>query len=301
MKIAIVGMGRVGSCLANNLGVLEVVDTIYAIGRNQEYLQAQVGDITDSLTISESKTRIIASDYKAVKDADIVVITAAAKVRVAQDRLSSFETNKQITEQIVEACEHNGFKGLYIVASNPVDVLTAVVSKRTAKERAIGSGTILDNARFKIEIAKSLNIDVKQIESNAIGEHGTSISLLFDSVLVDNINLRDYLNNHNLEIDENKIFETVIKKGPTIYNQKGATEFGIASSLTKIIKAIKNNTGEYLLITSVDQVPGVGEVFIPNLYKVASGFAKQNIELTESEQDQYIKSAKRLKSYEDKI
>lgn len=300
-KVAIVGMGRVGSSTAYNLGLLETVDQILAIDYNPDLAAMQVKDLLEAFIISKSKTRIEVNNYQNLEDVDVMIITAGAKVTKVVDRLALFESSKKIMEEVIAKSIAAGFKGIYLIASNPVDVMTDVVYKLAGVDAnyVIGSGTILDNARLKNELSAVLKIDPKYIESNCIGEHGNSIVPLYDSIKINGQLLDEYLVQNDIVINRDQITQLVKAGGPKIFAVKGATEFGIASSLAKITTAILNDTKELLTVTNMTNVEGVGDVYIPDLVKVgSSGYEKLEIrDISLIEYDQFIESAKILGSY----
>lgn len=304
-SIAIIGMGRVGAATAYNLGINETVDYIYGIGTNQDFLKMQVADLTDGMIASGSKTKIIASNYSNIKDVDMVIITAGGNTGVVKSRLELFDSSLKIVKSIVEECTSNGFEGIYVIASNPVDVMAAAIEKYSGvtSNKVIGSGTVLDNARFKHILGDLLNVDYNHIEANTIGEHGESVVPLFDSVLISNVKLDEYLKAKNIEISKEEILSYVIHSGHNIFKQKQATEFGIASSLGKIINAVINDTNELLTVTTKVGVEGVGEVYIPAIASInkdgAVAITPETI--SEAEMATYVKSAKVLKGYEELI
>lgn len=300
--VAIVGMGHVGAATAFNLGINNTVAKIVCLGNTKDKVVGQVRDLEDGFTLAGSKTKVVVGDYSKLEDVDIVVITASATLKRGQSRLDAFADNKLVMENIVEKCNAGGFKGIYIIASNPVDVMTAVVHKHSGFEtnKVIGSGTILDNVRFKLELSKELNIDYKFIECNAIGEHGASIDLLFSTTKINGQFLEEYLEQNSIVISHDKIIETVIRKGPEIHKAKGTTEFGIAISISKIVEAIVNDSHSQLLVTNYDSRYNL---FIPNLFKIGKEgvVSRQPIALSKFEVDIYEKSVSVLKQYQDKL
>ncbi len=300
--VAIVGMGRVGGATAFNLGINNIVSKIVCLGNTSEKVVGQVRDLEDAFTLAGSKTKVIVGDYNNLTDVDIVIITASATLKRGQSRLEAFADNKIVMEQIAHKCTSGGFKGIYIIASNPVDVMTAVVQKYSGfdSSKVIGSGTILDNGRFKIELSKELNIDYKFIECNAIGEHGASIDLLFSTTKINGQYLEEYLEQNDIVISHDQIIEAVIRKGPEIHKAKGTTEFGIAISISRIVEAIVNDTHAELLVTNYDSEY---DIFIPNLFQIGKEgvISKREIELSKFERDMYQQSVNVLKQYQDKI
>lgn len=299
-KVAIVGMGSVGSSTAYNLGIKQTVDTILAIDHNQDLAKMQVKDLLESFIIENSKTRIEYNNYENLSDVDILVITAGAPVSVVDDRLELFDSSVTIMKDIVAKSITAGFKGIYLVASNPVDVMTAAVYKYAGVDSnfVMGSGTILDNARLINELSSELNIDPKDINSACIGEHGNSIVPLFSNLKINNQSLDDYILANNITIDFEKLVEKVKAGGPQIFAVKGATEFGIGSSLVKIINGIINDTNEILTVTNLTNVEGVGEVYIPDFVTVnQQGYKALDIELSNDEYNLFIESAKTLSEF----
>lgn len=303
-KVAIVGMGRVGSATAYNLGIKGVVDSILAIDHNQELAKMQVKDLFEAFIIEETKTTIEYNDYTKLDDVEVMIITAGAPVSKVKDRLALFDSSVEIIKDIIQKAQSAGFKGIYLIASNPVDVMTAAVAKYAGVDSnlVIGSGTILDNARLVNELSTLLKVDPKYIDSACIGEHGNSIVPLYSSIKINGQLLEDYLSQNGIVVNYDKLTEKVKKGGPKIFSVKGATEFGIGSSLTRITNAIINNTNEVLTVTNLTNVEGVGEVYIPDFVKVSSdGYHELSDRLSLVEYDQFIESAKILKEYSEQI
>lgn len=303
-KVAIVGMGRVGSATAYNLGIKQVVDTIYAIDHNVQLAQMQVKDLFEAFIIEQSKTRIEVNNYQNLEDVEVMVITAGAPVTVVKDRLELFDSSLNIIKDIVTKAQAGGFNGVYLIASNPVDVMTAAVYKYANIDAnlVIGSGTILDNARLVNELSQVLKVDPKYIDSSCIGEHGNSIVPLFSNLKINGQLLEEYQAQNDVVINFDKIVERVKTGGPKIFAVKGATEFGIGSSLSTITNAIINDTGEVMTVTNLTNVEGVGAVFIPDFAMVGSDGTKPlEDEMGLVEYDQFIESAKTLKTYSELI
>lgn len=303
-KIAIVGMGRVGGATAYNIGIKGLVDTILAIDHNQQLAEMQIKDLIEAMIIEESKTRIEYNNYENLDDVDVMIITAGAPVSKVVDRLALLDSSMVIIKDVVSKAQAAGFKGIYLIASNPVDVMSAAVYKyaKVDSNLVIGSGTILDNARLINELSQELKVDPKYIDSDCIGEHGNSIVPLFSSLKINGQILEEYLTQNDIVINFDKLVERVKTGGPKIFAVKGATEFGIGSSLTKIINAIINNTNEILTVTNLTNVEGVGEVYIPDFVKVGSnGYYELEDQMSLVEYDQFIKSAKILKAYSEQI
>lgn len=303
-KVAIVGMGRVGSATAYNLGIKQTVDTILAIDNNQQLASMQVKDLIEAFIIEGSKTRIKVSNYQNLDDVDIMIITAGAPTKVVKDRMDLFDSSLAIMKNIVEQAVAGGFKGIYVIASNPVDVMSAAVYKYAGVDAnfVIGSGTILDNSRLIHELSDILEIDPRYIKSTAIGEHGNNIVPLFSEVTINDQPLDEYLVQTGKVVNFDQLRARVIAGGPDIFAVKGATEFGIASSLGHIVSAIVNNTNQVMTITNMTNVEGVGDVFISDLATVnRHGFQPVENEMDVIEYDLFIAAARALSKYQQTI
>lgn len=299
-KIAIVGMGRVGGATAYNLGIKQTVDTILAIDHNQDLAEMQVNDLIEAFIIEGSKTRVEYNEYQNLNDVEVLIITAGAPVSVVKDRLELFESSLAIIKDIIQKAIAGGFKGVYLIASNPVDVMSAAAYKFAGVDPnlVIGSGTVLDNARLINELSRELRIDPKYINSACIGEHGNSIVPLFSSLTINGQLLEEYLVQNDIVINFDQLVERVKTGGPKIFAVKGATEFGIGSSLAKITRAIVNDTNEVLTVTNLTNVEGVGEVYIPDFVTVGKdGYKETEVELSLVEYDGFIASAKVLSEF----
>lgn len=299
-KVAIVGMGRVGGAAAYNIGIKQTVDTILAIDHNKDLAEMQVKDLLEAFIIEGSKTRIECNNYENLEDVELMIVTAGAPVSVIGDRLDLFDSSLSIIRDIVEKSVAAGFKGIYLIASNPVDVMTAAAYKYSGVDHnlVLGSGTILDNARLINELSQELNIDPKFIESSSIGEHGNSIVPLFSEIKVNGQSLDEYMTQHEIVINFDDVVERVKAGGPKIYGVKGATEFGIGSSLGKITNAIINDTNEVLTVTNLTNVEGVGEIYIPDFAKVnKNGYTEVEEKMDYVEYGKFVESAKVLADF----
>ncbi len=304
-KIAIVGAGAVGSTTAYNLGLLEVVDEIKLIDINEKLATAQAKDLLEGFIISGSKTRITVNKYEDLHDVDVVCITASVPVTKVEDRLDFLKVNEKVITEITQSCLRAGFDGIFLIASNPVDVMTSVcqrVSKFEAN-RVIGSGTILDSARLVNELSQVLNVDAGDIKALCIGEHGNSIVPLYSAIEVKGITLEEYLVANDLAINTAELTKKVINGGLDIFNVKGATDFGIASALTKIIRAIINDEKVILPVTTLTSIGNVQDVYLPVLSCISKdgiGIQKE-MELDAAEFINLQASAMKIKEYEEHL
>jgi len=239
-KVLLVGDGAVGSTFANDLLQNTNVDELIIA---DVVKKRPVGDAMDLEDINPfmGETNIHPGEYSDAKDVDVVVITAGVPRKPGETRLDLVNKNVKILKSIVKPVVDSGFKGVFVVSANPVDILTTLTQKLSGfpKNRVIGTGTSLDSARLRVELAKKLNVPVAAVNSMVLGEHGDTSFENFDESRVNNKPLRNYK-----EIDDdvlNNIETDVRKKGGKIIANKGATFYGVAMMLTQIVSAILDN------------------------------------------------------------
>lgn len=165
-KIAIIGAGLVGSTTAFNLITQGVCDEILMIDINKEKAYGEVMDLNHCIEYLNRNTKVVTGEYKDCKDVDIVVITAGPPPKPGQSRLDTLELSAKITESIVNPIMESGFKGYFIIVSNPVDIIAHYVYKisQLPKNHIIGTGTSVDSARLKNFIGELLNVDPRSVE-----------------------------------------------------------------------------------------------------------------------------------------
>lgn len=239
-RVFLVGDGAVGSTFANDLLQNCAVDELTICDVAQE---KPVGDSLDleDITPFMGQTDIHSGQYSAAKNADVCVITAGVPRKPGETRLDLVAKNVKILQSIVGPVVASGFKGIFVVSANPVDILTTLTQKLSgfAKKRVIGTGTSLDSMRLRVELAKKLHVPVNKVNSMVLGEHGDTSFEDFDESLVDNKPLKSYaaINDQVLA----QIESDVRKKGGKIIANKGATFYGVAMMLTQIVAAILDN------------------------------------------------------------
>lgn len=313
-KVVIVGDGAVGSTYAYTLLLQELAETIVLVDVNKDRTQADSLDMTHALPFTKiSPQRIISGEYSDAADADLVVITAnapAAQLKVGDSRLALLEGNIAMIKSITMSIMASGFDGIFLIASNPVDVISRIVAEISGfpKERVIGSGTVLDSARMKsILAAKFQNlIGANDVSGYVIAEHGASSFTAWSSAQVAGVPLSVFAEKEGInELDFDKIDEEVRQVGLDIFQMKGSTSYGIASALATITRAIFKNERTVLPVSSYLKEPvyGVSGLYIGIPTVVSARGAEKVIELdlTAQEQEKFHLSADLLKQNFDSI
>ena len=303
-KVILVGDGAVGSSyafalinqgIAQELGIIEI----------PQLFEKAVGDALDlshALAFTSPK-KIYAAQYSDCADADLVVITAGVPQKPGETRLDLVDKNLTVNKSIVTQVVESGFDGIFLVAANPVDILTYSTWKFSGfpKERVIGSGTSLDTARFRQALAEKIGIDARSVHAYIMGEHGDSEFAVWSHANVAGVKLEQWLQ-ENRDIDEEglvRLFESVRDAAYSIINKKGATFYGIAVALARITKAILNdeNTVLPLSVYQYGQYQGVKDVFIgqPAIIGARGIVRPVNLPLNDAELQKMQSSAGQVK------
>lgn len=254
-KIMIVGTGNVGASIAFALinqrtAVNEIVLTDI-IAKDAE---GEAMDLRDALAVAPSYVKISHGTYKDAKDCDVVVITAGAAQKPGETRMELLKKNVNILKGMVEQIMDSGFDGIFLVVSNPMDVLTYFTLKFSGlpSERVIGSGTVLDSARLRARLAGFLNVNPKSVHAYQIGEHGDSELTLYSVADVGGQKVTELLPRDTLE----GISDYVRNEAYQIIEKKGATYYGIATCVASILNCILNDENRVLPVSSYDSFSG---------------------------------------------
>lgn len=250
-KIMIVGTGNVGASIAyaitqQRTAVNEVVLTDIV----PKDAEGEAMDLNDALAVAPSYVKIKNGTYKDAKDCDIVVITAGAPQKPGETRLHLLRKNASILSGMIEQIMASGFDGIFLVVTNPMDVMTYLTMKFSGlpSERVIGSGTLLDSARLKKRIAEYLNVNPKSVQAYQVGEHGDSEVTLWSLANVGGAKVAEMLPRETLK----GISDYVRDEAYQIIEKKGATSYGIATCVVQIINTILNDEMRVLPVSSYD-------------------------------------------------
>jgi len=265
MKVSIIGAGNVGATVAYTLLVKGGCDAISIIDTNQEKALGEAEDLSHGVSLSKS-VEIRAQGYEGVRDADVIVVTAGRNRRPGETRLDLARANVGIMEDIVRCMQPHYQDAKVIMVSNPVDILTEVVFQRMgiAKERLIGSGTVLDSSRFRYLLGREFAIDPRNVHAYVIGEHGDSAVPVWSMASMGQIPITHYApaGHHPLTAaDRKRIQESVLTAGKAVIQHKGATYYAIALSVCRILEAITGNQQSIFTVSSrIDDFLGLSGV-----------------------------------------
>ncbi len=306
-KVVIIGTGFVGMSTAYALLNQGGINELVLIDVNKEKAIGEAMDLSDGVPCSPARMVIKAGGYEECKDANIVVITAGASQLPGQTRLDLLQTNAKIIKEVTQDTVNAGFNGIFIIASNPVDILTYIVQKTSQfpTNRVIGSGTVLDTARLRFLLGRHLNVSSKNIHAYIMGEHGDSSFVPWSKSYVGCKPLIDILKQRG-ELSDilEKMHEQVRDEAYEIIARKKSTYYGIGIGLTKIIKAILNDEHEILTIsTFLNGEYGKNDISmgVPAIVTNKGVQEILQLELTEEEKQKFDHSYEILNEMKNKI
>ncbi|MBQ7977881.1 MAG: L-lactate dehydrogenase [Clostridia bacterium] len=250
-KIVIVGCGNVGMAYAYSLVMNGAgVDELVLIDINQDKAQGEAMDLNHALSYSGKNMKVFAGDYSDCGDATLVVLTAGRNQDVGETRNDLVHKNYEVFSSIISEINKTSFEGIYLVATNPVDIMSLITLKLSgfASNRVIGSGTTLDTARLRFLAGQELQISPNNIHGYVIGEHGDSELIPWDSVTVGLNPISSMLSS----AQKNQIALDVKNSAYDIIEKKGSTSYGIGACLLKITKAILQNENTIMSVSCYD-------------------------------------------------
>lgn len=292
-KVVIIGCGNVGMSYAYALlNQSTNVQELVLIDLNTKRVEGEVMDLNHCLAFAPTGMKIKVGKYSDCKDASIVMIAAGANQNPGETRMDLIHKNASIFKTIVSDVMKSGFDGIFLVATNPVDIMTHLTYKYSGldKNKVIGSGTCLDTARLRYILGEKLEINPKDINAFVMGEHGDSEFVLWSNANVGLKNIKEFLSEDIL----NKIEDDVKNAAYEIIDKKGATYYGIGVSLVKITNAILNDENSILTISSYDNE---NDVFVGGPTIINKDGAKERlfVKLNEIETTKMSNSIKIIK------
>ncbi len=266
-RVVLIGTGSVGCSYAYAMINQGVAEELVLIDVNEAKAEGEVMDLNHGMPFSPSPIKVWSGTYQDCETADLVVITAGLAQKPGETRLQLVEKNKKIFKQIVHSVMESGFDGIFLVAANPVDILTYVTWKESGlpKERVIGSGTVLDSARLRFNLGQYFDVDTRNVHAYIIGEHGDTELPVWSCTSIGVEKLETVLAKKNDLKKEclEKIFVNVRDAAYHIIERKGATFYGIGMALVRITKAVLNNENCILTVSAyLDGEYGQNDVYI---------------------------------------
>jgi len=292
-KIVVVGVGAVGSTTAYTLLLRQRMDELVLIDANKEKAIGDALDMNHGLAFL-GKAKVWAGSYEDCADADIIIITAGVAQKPGESRVDLLKRNIAIFESITEQVLKFNKDGILLIASNPVDVMSYFTWKKSGwpSQRVIGSGTLLDTARFRYLIGEKLAIDPRSVHAHIIGEHGDSELPVWSHTHVAGSEIE--LN----EEDRNYIFRNTRDAAYRIIEAKGATYYAIALALDRICTAILKNEASVLNVsTLLKNYHGIDDVYlgVPSIVDRSGVREVLQFNIKQDEQELLRKSANKIK------
>ena len=292
-KIMIVGTGNVGASIAFALlhqrtAINEIILTDI-IAKDAE---GEAMDLRDALSVSPSYVKVRNGTYKDARDCDVVVIAAGVAQKPGEKRMGLLKKNVNILKGMIEQIMASGFDGIFLIVSNPVDVLTYYAMKFSGlpAEKVIGSGTVLDSARLRQRIANYLNINAKSVNAYQIGEHGDTEVTLWSLADAGGQKITDILP----ASARSDISEFVKNEAYEILERKGATYYGIATCVISILNCIFNDEMRIMPVSSYDSFSGTSFGF-PSVVGREGVVRRLDLKISEKEGLDLQKSINALK------
>lgn len=256
-KAAIIGCGFVGSTIAFSLMESGLFSEMVLIDVDADRAEGEALDISHGMAFG-SPAYIHAGTYDDVKDACVIIITAGANQLPGETRIDLASKNVEIYKSILGNIDAASCGGVFLVVSNPVDILTYVTLKETGlpSHRVFGSGTVLDTGRLRQIISQRLDVDPRNVHARVIGEHGDSELIAWSSAHVAGIPLNDFFSmrtNGSYEHFQDKVGDIVRNSAYEIIRKKRATYFGIAMAVTRICETIVRDEKSVLSVSNLLQ------------------------------------------------
>ena len=303
-KIAVVGAGSVGATVAYACLIRGVGKQIALFDVNRAKVEAEVLDLNHGLQFVPMASVEGSDDVGVCADADVVVITAGAKQKQGQTRMDLAAANAEICRKLVPKLLQVAPRAVFLLVTNPVDVITYVTLKLTGlpPARVLGSGTVLDSSRFRYLIAKRCNVAVQNVHAYVVGEHGDSEIPLWSSATIANIPLHEWAvpRHGKLSVrDRGEIFQNVKDAAYQIIQGKGATNYAIGLSTAKILEALLHDENRVLPVSSLlKDYQGIDDVCLSVPSIVNRGGVEQPlpIKMNEAELAGLKNSAEQIRS-----
>lgn len=302
MKIGIVGTGYVGSTAAFALVMQGVGREIVLVDLNEKRAQAEADDIFHAVPFAEP-LQIVSGDYEALKGCSVVIIGAGVGQKPGETRLQLLARNAKVFQQVIPSVVQNAPEAILVIATNPVDIMTHLAAEYAAEfgvasHRVIGSGTMLDTARFRALLGRHAGIDSRHVHAYVVGEHGDSEVLAWSNVRIGGVPLDEFTQERGISLNDEtraKIDSGVRNAAYHIIEGKGATYYGVASALAYMTDVILHDQRSIMTIcTPQASIAGVDNVTVSMPHMLGGDGvigAHHPLKLNDDEQEKLHKSA----------
>lgn len=308
-KVVLVGTGMVGMSFAYSLLNQAVCDELVLIDLDKKRAEGEAMDLSHGLAFSPGNMKIYAGSYEDCRDADIVTICAGVAQKPGETRLALLKRNAIVFQSVVEPVVASGFQGIFLIATNPVDIMTRITCHLSGfpKERVIGSGTALDTARLRYLLGQYFQVDPRNVHAYVIGEHGDSEFVPWSQALLATKPVLQICEESGGSLDFKtleQISDDVRNAAYKIIDAKKATYYGIGMALTRITRAILGGENSILTVSAcLDGDYGQEPVFVgvPCILNQSGVRRILHLNLTPEEMEKFSDSCTTLRKSFDEL
>jgi len=305
-KVTVIGAGSVGSTIAYTLSTENLATELVLIDINKKKAEGEVLDILQGTSFRDPIS-IISGDYSDAADSNIVIITSGMARKPGQTRLELTQTNVDIIKDIAPQIAKVAPNAIYIIVSNPVDIITYVFMKISGipERQIIGSGTLLDTARLRYGLAEIFNIARLNVHAYVFGEHGDSSFVPWSCAQISGVHVDEYINTvkkynpaYSHILNKEGMTEYVHKSGGEIIADKGATFYAVSVAVCRLCNVVMSPCDSIITVsTMMHGEYGVDDVCLSMLTRVGPNgvMGRLPVSLTDSELEKYRASAAKLK------
>lgn len=305
-KITILGAGNVGASIAYTFAVAGTCSDIVLVDINKAKAKGEAMDIRQGVSFGEN-VEVFDGEYEDAKGSDIVVVTLGIARKPGQTRLDLAQINVNIIKEVMPQIAKYAPDAIYVVVSNPVDILTYTILKCTdlSPNQVIGSGTALDTSRLRSIIGDHVGLSPNSIHAYVFGEHGDSSFIPWSLTNIAGIPMEEYCaDQDHADLDEEEIINEVRTAGAEVIKRKGATFYAIAMSVNKICDSILRDSNNIITVsTMMNGKYGIDDVCLSLPCVIGSNGIEREVspKMTEEEIEKLRASAKALRAVIDQI
>ena len=305
-KITILGAGNVGASIAYTFAVAGTCSDIVLVDINKAKAKGEAMDIRQGVSFGEN-VEVFDGEYEDAKGSDIVVVTLGIARKPGQTRLDLAQINVNIIKEVMPQIAKYAPDAIYVVVSNPVDILTYTILKCTdlSPNQVIGSGTALDTSRLRSIIGDHVGLSPNSIHAYVFGEHGDSSFIPWSLTNIAGIPMEEYCaDQDHADLDEEEIITEVRTAGAEVIKRKGATFYAIAMSVNKICDSILRDSNNIITVsTMMNGKYGIDDVCLSLPCVIGSNGIEREVspKMTEEEIEKLRASAKALRAVIDQI